>query len=676
MPDSPSSDSGDATLTHWILGVDTGGTFTDFVLLKRDAPDQPLRIHKVLSTPDSPERAILQGITELGLTEAVHRGEVTLIHGSTVATNAALEGKGVKTALITNEGFRDLLTIGRQTRRELYNLQPAPILPPVPRELCFEIRGRVNADGQLLDSPTRDDLQTLHEHLKQADVEAVAINLLFSWLNPQPEQQVKAALDTDWFSTASHEVLPESGEYERGIATWLNASLGPKVKHYLQRLQQGVQPSPLSVMQSTGGVMDATLAGERAVNMLLSGPAGGLAAAEFLAKQTGFHKLLTFDMGGTSTDVSLVDGKVQLTNESHIGPWPVAVPQVDMHTIGAGGGSYAFVDAGGMLQVGPESAGANPGPACYGQGGTRPTVTDANVILGRLQAKYFLGGNMDLDLTAAEQAIDSIATPLGMTREETAAGIIRIANEHMVRALRVISIERGHALDDFHLCCFGGAGGLHVCALAESLELKRAIVPNQGGVLSALGMVVAPVSRQLSQAHQCLLLSVRSSDLKAILRTLEAQGRAELVEESQTAQPIQCEFQADLRYAGQRFYLNLTWQDDLNQLQEAFHQTHESRYGHRLAMPVELVNLRCSLTAPSAVSALPGWPEPQQSAAKDEANLAGIEQPVPVYWRPDLARSQLIEGPALIAETVSTTFIAPGWFGSLDEWGNLLLKCR
>jgi len=678
-----------------VLGVDTGGTFTDFVLSDAKKPSAPLRIHKVLSTPDAPERAILLGIDALGLTQSVASGRVAIIHGSTVATNAALEGKGVRTAFITNTGFKDLMTIGRQTRRELYNLQPAAVIPPVAAELCFEMPGRVDSSGRLLDpladKKTDAQLAQLKERLQAADVEAVAITQLFSFLNPEPESKMKAALQDRWFVSASHEVLPESGEYERAIATWLNASLGPKVQHYLRRLLNGVSPSPLAVMQSTGGVMDAEYAGNMPVNMLLSGPAGGLAAAQFLGKQTGFTKLLTFDMGGTSTDVSLIDGSIQLTNEGHIGPWPVAVAQVDMHTIGAGGGSFAYADAGGMLQVGPQSAGANPGPACYGQGGSRATVTDANAVLGRLQAKYFLGGDMALDLVAAEHAMDALATELNLSRQQTAEGIIRIANEHMVRALRVISIERGHHLDEFRLCCFGGAGGLHVCALAEALELKQAIVPNQGGVLSALGMVVAPKSRQLSQAyrtigttdtlspgHQGLSESIDLDQLEQTLAALQQRGINQLLDEGIEQDEIRCELSLDLRYRGQRFYLNLGWKNDLKAVTEDFHQQHQMRYGHRLAMPVELVNLRCQVSAPAAVEQLPPWAtNPKGCApalAKEEVRLTGIEKPVAIYWRPDLIAGQTIHGPALITETVSTTLVATGWRAQVDKWGNLQLS--
>ncbi|HIE55278.1 MAG TPA: hydantoinase/oxoprolinase family protein, partial [Chromatiaceae bacterium] len=403
-------------MNRLFLGVDTGGTFTDFVLWG----DGRLRIHKVLSTPEAPERAILQGIRELGLEAEGLR----LVHGSTVATNAVLEGKGVRTLFITNRGFADLLTIGRQNRAKLYELQPLPEAPPVPPELCIETAGRLSASGEWLDPLTEEDLVELREVVQRLRPRAVAVNLLFSWLDGSAEQAIAEALPEDFFISLSSRVLPEIREYERGMATWLNAWVGPLVQGYLERLQEGVPGCRLSVMQSSGDTVAAGQAGANAVRMLLSGPAGGLVAARFVGRWAGREKLLTFDMGGTSTDVALVDGEPRLTSEGRIGRWPVAVPMVEMHTIGAGGGSIAWLDSGGMLQVGPESAGADPGPACYGRGGERPTVTDANLLLGRLLPEAFLGGGLTLDRGAAEQAMSGLAEAMNCTPGEAATGII------------------------------------------------------------------------------------------------------------------------------------------------------------------------------------------------------------------------------------------------------------
>ena len=393
-PAKENNQSGFNPPVRW-LGVDTGGTFTDFVLYD----GQGLRVHKVLSTPHAPEEAILQGIRELGLAMSGLR----VVHGSTVATNAVLERKGVRTAYITNRGLGDVLTIGRQARRELYNLQPEPTLPPVPRELCLEVSARTGADGRPVESLGAADRDTIQAAIAALKPRSVAINLLFSFMNDSDEREIAAWLPNDVFVSRSSNVLPEYKEYERGIATWLNAWVGPLVAGYLQRLGEALAPAPVAVMQSSGGTVSANLAGQKAVQLLLSGPAGGLMGARFLGQQAGCARLLTFDMGGTSTDVALIDGDIRLTNEGHIGEWPVAVPMVDMHTIGAGGGSIARVDDGGLLQVGPESAGAAPGPACYGRGGLQPTVTDANLVLGYLQADAFLGGAMPLDPAAAQR---------------------------------------------------------------------------------------------------------------------------------------------------------------------------------------------------------------------------------------------------------------------------------
>ena len=404
---------------RYLLGVDTGGTFTDFVLRSADGG---IRIHKLLSTPKSPEQAILKGVEALGLTAAAAAGELIVVHGSTVATNAALEGKGVRTLFITNRGFKDLLTIGRQTRQQLYNLQPAAVPPPVPEDLCIETGGRLSADGELIDRLSPTDLDNLKKAIAHLKPDAVAINLLFSFLDSQYEEAIEAIVPTTIFCSRSSKVLPEYKEYERGIATWLNAWLGPLIEHYLKRLSKELAPTPIAVMQSSGGTIDAHQAATRAVNLLLSGPAGGLAAAKYIGDLTDSKRLLTFDMGGTSTDLAMIAGDIQLTNEGRIGNYPVAVPMVDMHTIGAGGGSIAQLDVGGILQVGPESAGADPGPACYGQGGELPTVTDANAVLGRLRPDAFLGGEMPLDIAAARKAVGSLADAMKMRRRRSGAG--------------------------------------------------------------------------------------------------------------------------------------------------------------------------------------------------------------------------------------------------------------
>ena len=648
-----------------ILGVDTGGTFTDFVWWDGVS----LRVHKVLSTPDAPERAILQGIAEM----EVPLDGLTVVHGSTVATNAVLEGKGVKTLYITNRGFADLLTIGRQAREELYSLQPKSVLPPVSHEDCLEIAGRISAEGEVIEALTSEGLQQLREAIEQRKPDAVAINLLFSFLDDAAEQQIESIVPEGLFVSRSSKILPEYREYERGITTWLNSYVGPLVEGYLQRLTQQTAGAQVSVMQSSGSTVSAQYAGAEAVHMLLSGPAGGLAAARFIGEQVNRTKLLTFDMGGTSTDVALIDGAIQLTSEGRIGRYPVAVPMVDMHTIGAGGGSIARVDGGGMLQVGPESAGADPGPACYGKGGKLPTVTDANLLLGRLLPEAFLGGGMSLDRDAAVAAMASVAEALSCSIEEAANGVIRIANEHMSHALRVISVQRGIDPRGFTLASFGGAGGLHVCALAESLGMDRAMIPVHGGVLSALGMLVAPRGRELSRSYMALVETLEDQQIEQNFRQLEQQGVESLLEEGVREEQIDCSWSVDLRYQGQSSTLNVEWCDAAGAAVE-FHRKHRAQYGHNFDFPVELVNLRVVVREQQKQSfSLQHQQSSEVEQPSVKVDMAGLGS-VSVLDRSQLVVGQKIDGPVLITEQVSTSLIAAGWRCEVDVSGVLMLS--
>ena len=649
-----------------LLGVDTGGTFTDFVVLD----EQGLKVHKVLSTPHAPEQAILQGVQELGL--SLDEG-LQVVHGSTVATNAVLEGKGVRTAYITNAGLADVLSIGRQARRELYNLQPEASSLPVERELCLEIDCRLSAQGETLQALNDEELAQLRQQLVSLAPDAVAINLLFSFLDDSAERAIEAIVPDGIFISRSSNILPEYREYERGMTTWLNAYVGPLVQGYLTRLQQGLAPAALSVMQSSGGTIDATQAGRQAVNLLLSGPAGGLAGARYMGRACERERLLTFDMGGTSTDVALIDGELRLTSQGKIAGYPVSVPMVDMHTIGAGGGSIASVDAGGLLQVGPESAGAAPGPACYGRGGEFATVTDANLVLGRLRADAFLGGDMPLDIDAARSAVGKIAEALGTTMEAAAEGILRVANEHMARALRVISVQRGVDPRDFTLMSFGGAGGLHVCALADALAMREALVPVHGGVLSAFGMLAAPRARQLSRTLNGLFADAPADVIDAHIQELVEQGTQALLGEGVAETSLHVDAALDLCYRGQSYTFTIAWQGH-ERSSAAFHAAHEERYGHQLDLPVELVNVRVSLRGHEPQPPLQEVKQSAAAIAAEQVAVFGEAQAVPVYAREALSEGQCFQGPALITETVSTTWLASGWQACLHKSGNLLLE--
>lgn len=654
-------------MPYW-LGVDTGGTFTDFVLFD----GEQISTHKVLSTPAAPERAILQGIRELGLDVE----KLSVVHGSTVATNAVLEGKGVRTVYIANQGLKDVILIGRQARKSLYDLQPPKPVPLIDADDCLEVPSRLAANGEALQTLDDKALQSIRAEVEKRNPRAVAINLLFSYLDNSEERRLAEVMPDSVFVSRSSAVLNEYREYERGLATCLNSYVGPLMQDYLRHLAQSLPGAVLSVMQSNGGTIGVEQAGEQAVHLLLSGPAGGLKGAWFVAANGGERGLLSFDMGGTSTDVALINGDIELTSEGRIADYPVAVPMVDMHTIGAGGGSIARVDSGGLLLVGPQSAGADPGPACYGKGGQQATVTDANVVLGRIPASQLLGGDMPLDKPAAIRAVSAVAEQLGLSTEQAAEGIIRVANEHMARALRVMSVQRGLDPREFSLASFGGAGGLHVCALADVLQMHHAVVPVHGGVLSALGMLVATPSRELSHTINRLLSACEPSEIQQAFEALRQKGQQAMLAEL-SGQSAEVYYSVDMRYRGQSFTLNVAW-SDLEEIARAFHQQHEQRYGHTLDMPLELVNLRVGLRGKVSAFDLPERVAMQQpdQGLQETVSLYGIEDRVPVYQRDAMGAGQLLTGPALVIEQVSSTYVASGWQAEMDRLGNLLLYRR
>jgi len=649
-----------------LLGIDTGGTFTDFVLVR----DDKVLTHKVLSTPDAPEQAIFEGIHDLGVRDLLASGNLTIVHGTTVATNAALQQKGAKTAYITNEGLADILTIGRQTRSQLYQLQPSKPMISLDASLTFEVTTRRSAQGELLTDLDEDSLNHLVSQIDAAKPQAVAINLLFSFLNDKEEKQIQDKIGDTYFVSRSSYVLPEYREYERGIATWMNASLGPLLNDYLAELSAAFAPNPVAIMQSSGLTIAADQAAKRGINLLLSGPAGGLSAAK---TQVQPDKLMTFDMGGTSTDVSLIDEDIKITNQGHIAGLPIAIPMADIHTIGAGGGSIAYVDQGGILQVGPLSAGAKPGPACYGLGGTQPTVTDANVVLKRLPASQLLAGSLAIDESKAIAAILGIGRQLGLSATQTAEGIIAIANEHMAQALRLISIQRGFDPREFTLACFGGAGGLHLCDLAEMLEISTAVIPLHSGVLSALGMLCAKPGRELVKTKLSLLQELNNKQIQQWLNELYQHGYRELKEEGVT--DIYSQASLDLRYQGQSHTLNIPF-NDIPGCQHEFQNQHQLRYGHQLSQPIELLNIRLRLSSPSRIN----MPKPQ-SLFRDRARLPKIDNPgkptdansYKTVRREELIEGNSLPGPFLILEDHTLTRVKENWTATLTSSGSLML---
>ncbi len=666
-------DSKDNAVT--LLGIDAGGTFTDFVCIEAGS-ENSLRIYKSLSTPHAPEEAILAGIHGLELSEKLERGELHIIHGSTVATNAILEGKVAKTVFVTNYGFKDMLRLARQTRPALYALEFEPIDPPVAPELCLETGGRLAADASIVEDLSEDEVAELVTKIKELNPQSVAINLLFSFLDEKFETRLESALKqtcTDLFISRSSAVLPVYKEYERGIATWLNASLAPIVNGYLSRLREQLQGCSLQIMQSSGETIAADKAAELAVHLLLSGPAGGLIAIQFLGQQISVEKIISFDMGGTSTDVALMDGAISTITEGHIDRFPVGVPMVDMHTIGAGGGSIAYIDSGGMLKVGPQSAGADPGPASYGKSGESATVTDANLVLGRLLESSELADGLSLDLGKARAAIERLSVPLNLTIEETALGIVTIANEHMAKAIRLISVNRGHDPKEFVLASFGGAGGLHVCSIAEAMQMDKAIVPAHGGVFSALGMLVADRGRQFTRTVGIYADSTGTEYLQEQFQELAEQGRRALEQEGLERESLQAKFSADCRYRGQSYTLNVAW-DDLENCCESFTKLHNQRYGYDLSTAIEIVNIRVNVIAKARSISLPLNSVKGACNNFETIDVYDSAEPAQVYRRQELRKDTELAGPAIIIEYSATTYVAGGWLARVDQYSNLLLS--
>jgi len=662
------------------LGVDIGGTFTDFLLWE----DGRLRVYKRPSTPHDPSEAVLSGLEETGWSPE------EVAHGSTVATNAVLERKGARTALITTRGFRDMLAIGRQTRPRLYELEPQRLPPIIPDELRLEVDERLDYRGRVLRRLDRREVEEALDRLMGQGVESLAVCFLFSFLNPAHERRVRDAARRRGIPVSvSFEVLPEHREYERMSTTALNAYVAPVMSRYLTRLERGLQRRGvrhLRVMQSGGGSAGAEAAGALAVRTLLSGPAGGVVGAYELARSAGYPEVITFDMGGTSTDVCLCPGRIPTSTEASVGGCPMRVPVVDVHTVGAGGGSIARIDAGGALRVGPESAGADPGPACYGQG-ELPTVTDAHLVLGRLLPERFLGGRMPLSRERARRAIATkIAAAFGGDVTAAAASIVRIAGVNMERALRVISVERGRDPRLFTLVAFGGAGPLHACELAEALAVPRVLVPPFPGVLSAFGMASADVARDYVRSFLEPVPDdeeerhAQTERLKAAFMELEARGRREMAEEGRDPRRLRFRREVDLRYLGQSFELTVPIErPEAQRFLPRFHRLHRQRYGHaHPARQVELVAVRLRVTSPVSRPELA--PLPRGRGRASEALISEREvwfgQPLTtaLYDRELLRAGHRLRGPALVVQMDATTAIPPGWRGVVDEVGNLLLE--
>ncbi len=652
-----------------VIGVDTGGTFTDFVFKKGDQ----WGIYKLLSTPANPAQAVLAGLHRIARKE-----KKQIIHGSTVATNAILERKGAKTALITNEGFEDIIEIGRQNRSRLYDLSYRKEPQIVPPDLRFGIKGRVLHTGEQHEPLDVEEARKVVDLLKHLQAESVAVCFIFSFVNPCHEQEIKKLMETTRVPVSlSHEILSEFREFERTSTTVLNAYVSPKMQNYIRYLMSEMEGGDsLSIMQSNGGSISAETAMQESVRTILSGPAGGVVGALEIGKMAGYRQLITFDMGGTSTDVSLIDRSLSLTVESKISGYPIKVPMIDIHTVGAGGGSIAFMDVGGSLKVGPESAGADPGPICYGEG-NQITVTDANLYLGRLIPEHFLGGDMKLQAERLQSFFQQMAKETGITTMELAEGILSVANTAMEKAIRVISVEKGYDPQEFVLFSFGGAGGMHGAFLARLLNIPKVLVPLNPGIMSAIGMIMADVIKDYSFTIMKNGLNVTADELSTLFEDLEKSGLDDLSKEGISQENVSLERYLDMRYEGQSYEIIVPFGPDYI---DRFHRLHEKTYGYQNEdKMVEIVNIRLRAR---------GAPEkPQFRKAKEMKDLplgeAFLEEREVVFdgkvtktkiiARDKLLSGNRIHGPAILVEYSSTIVIPPFAEASADEYGNIIL---
>jgi N-methylhydantoinase A len=668
------------------VAIDTGGTFTDCVWTERGR----LRMLKVFSTPADPSQAIVEALEKISPT-----GPVILLHGTTVGTNTLLQRKGARVALVTTAGFEDVIEIGRQARPKLYDLFFDRIEPLVPADLRFGLNERTASDGEILQAPSPQDLQSLADKLRQKHPEAIAISLLFSFANSKTENAVAVALKKLALPlSVSHQILPEFREYERTSTVVINAYLQPVMQNYLESLESrasrrsAAARSRIFVMQSSGGITSLAAAAREPVRTVLSGPAGGVVGAAAVAARSGFDRIIAFDMGGTSTDVALVDREIRAGSQAEIAGLPIGVPMLDIHTVGAGGGSIARFDVAGALRVGPESAGADPGPICYGRG-IQPTVTDANLLLGRLQPQRFLGGDFTLDLERTQRLVSEWLKrhAARLTPEQFAAGVIRVVNSTMEKAIRVVSIERGYDPRDFTLVAFGGAGGLHACELAEALSIPRVMVPALPGALSALGILVSDVVKDYSRTVLWRVTgNLPKQRLDREFATLRRRAEAHFRSEKWPG-TITHRRSVDARYQGQGYELNIPY--TLNLIRE-FRDEHQRRYGYNYpnrAAELVTLRLRSIIKSPQAraaagpghaATAAPGRPGRATLGSAPFSRVpvvfAGEKVAAALHARDSLKIEKIYSGPAIVTEYSATT-VAPRdnrfW---LDKWGNLLIE--
>ncbi|ETX07522.1 hydantoinase/oxoprolinase family protein [Candidatus Entotheonella palauensis] len=674
------------------IGVDTGGTFTDFVCRKAGEHEWIL---KVPSTPDDPSRAVLDGLRQLlDLAHATPDRISRFVHGTTVATNAVLERKGAVTGLLTTAGFRDVLEIGRQLRTVIYDLELDPETPVflAPGARRVEVPERLSATGEVVVPLDEDAVMAAADRLVAEGCEAIAICFLFSFLNPGHEHRAKAMIEEKYPHLAlslSSDVDPAFREYERTVVTAFDAYTKPVLSSYLGRMGQQLSragvAAPLQVMQSRGGVSAAATATQRPVRLFLSGPAAGVVGGGGAAREVAIHDVITLDIGGTSCDIALITGGKPLVRpEGVIDGYPVRVPMVDVNTIGSGGGSIAWIDAAGGLRVGPQSAGAAPGPACYGRGGTEATVTDASVVLGLLDPGYFAGGSLSLDIDRARAAIEShIAAPLGLSVAEAALGMHRVVNAQMAEAMRLVSIRQGFDPRDFALVALGGAGPVHAVPLAEELSISTVVVPRHPGVLSAAGLLSAPVEHEVAVGFPRDMSDTAPDEIRTVLDQLDQRCGALMDGEDVTPDEVRITYAADVCYVGQSHYLevpiDLSEPEPLAGIYQRFIATHEQVFGYCTESPARFVNLRTVHQARGGEAApLPQTPGSHTNSIRTEREVIlddpRVPTPAAIYDRATLSHGHHFDGPAIIEQPDTTTVVHPGWSVEIATSGNMILR--
>ncbi len=676
------------------IGIDVGGTFTDVALMNCETGQY--YTYKLPSTPHDQSIAILNGAKDILKTYEVSADQISYFgHGTTVATNMIIERKGAKTALLTTRGFRDLLEIGRQVRPSLYDLFDDKPEPLVPRSLRREVSERVMSDGSILEEANEDEIVEILKDLKNRDVESLAVCFLFSFINKKNERIVEECIKKVWpdvYYSISSTILPEFREFERLSTTTINAYLGPKMKQYIDKLRKRVKEAGIKVepyiTQSNGGIMSIDSTVETPVQTALSGPSAGVVGAIYVAKLAGFKNIITYDMGGTSTDVSVViDGVAEYTTKRKVCGLPSGVPMIDVNAVGAGGGSIAYIDNAGALKVGPESAGATPGPACYGLGGNDATVTDANIVLGRINQKYFLGGRMKVNADLAEKAIENkIASKLKMSTYEAALGIISVANSNMARAIRVITVERGYNPSDFTLVAYGGAGPLHAVNLAQDMGIHKVLIPPTPGTLCALGLLTADIKKSFVKTNIVNYDNATPQLINSIFELLMSDGNAWLESEGVKEEDRVFHNIIEMRYVGQNYELQVDipsgiTRKDFDELKHNFFKEHEKSYGYyNPTAPIQLVNFRSEaigIISKPQLSKLDKSTEDISDALIEYRdvyfNKAG-KISCPVYNRNKLGKIDRVEGPCIIEQMDSTSVIPPHTSFKIDCYGNIVIS--